>query len=434
METRGATAAYDATADRYLLRSCSQGATSLREQIVAALGVNREQVEVHSEDVGGAFGMKTSVYPEYIALLIAARLTGRPVHWMSDRTEAFLTDNQARDTVTDAELALDAKGRFLALRVKHLAGMGAYIAAAGANIQTMNFARCFPCAYDIPKMSIDVRCVFTNTLPTGPYRGAGRPEANYVMERLVEEAARVSGIDAVTLRRRNLIAPSAMPYKTAIGTVFDSGNFTPILQDALAASAYKDFPKRRKAALREGKLRGIGVSFFLEHAGAMPREGAALSFPGDGTILLGVGVHSTGQGHATTFPRLVAQRLGIPPAQGAAGREPQPRRHCRSRLVVGRLAHDDDRRQRHGRRGRQDAGEGAEDRRQPARSDRGRHRLSRRQLRHRRHGPAPVAVRCGEPRDRTRQGGKDRCGPRHAKRRGHAADISQRLPYRGSRG
>jgi aerobic carbon-monoxide dehydrogenase large subunit len=319
METRGATATYDAKADRYLLRSCSQGATSLREQIVAALGVSREQVEVHSEDVGGAFGMKTSVYPEYVALLVAARLTGRPVHWMSDRTEAFLTDNQARDTVTDAELALDAQGGFLALRVKHLAGMGAYIAAAGANIQTMNFSRCFPCAYDIAKMSIDVRCVFTNTLPTGPYRGAGRPEANYVMERLVEEAARVSGIDSVTLRRRNLIAPQAMPYKTAIGTVFDSGNFAPILQDALVASGYKDFPKRREAALREGKLRGIGVSFFLEHAGALPREGAALSFPGDGTILLGVGVHSSGQGHATTFPRLVAQRLGIPPAKVRLG-------------------------------------------------------------------------------------------------------------------
>ena len=283
------------------------------------LGVTREQVEVHSEDVGGAFGMKTSVYPEYIALLIAARLTGRPVHWMSERTEAFLTDNQARDTVTDGELALDARGRFLALRVNHLAGMGAYIAAAGANIQTMNFARCFPCAYDIPKMSINARCVFTNTLPTGPYRGAGRPEANYVMERLVEEAARVSGIDAVTLRRRNLIAASAMPYKTAIGTVFDSGDFAPILQDALAASDYRDFPKRRKAAQREGKLRGIGVSFFLEHAGALPREGAALSFPGDGTILLGVGVHSTGQGHATTFPRLVANRLGIPPEKVRLG-------------------------------------------------------------------------------------------------------------------
>ena len=131
--------------------------------------------------------------------------------------------------------------------------MGAYIAAAGANIQTMNFARCFPCAYDIPKMSIDVRCVFTNTLPTGPYRGAGRPEANYAMERLVEEAARVSGIDAVTLRRRNLIAPSAMPYKTAIGTVFDSGNFTPILQDALAASAYKDFRQAAQGGAAGGK-------------------------------------------------------------------------------------------------------------------------------------------------------------------------------------
>jgi carbon-monoxide dehydrogenase large subunit len=312
MEPRGATAAYDAKQDCYVLRSCSQGATSLRDQLVAVMGVGREQIEVTTDDVGGAFGMKTSVYPEYIALFVAARLTGRPVHWMSDRTEAFLTDNQARDTVTDAELAIDAKGKFLALRVRHLAGMGAYIAAAGANIQTMNFARCFPCAYDIPKMAIDVRCVFTNTLPTGPYRGAGRPEANYAMERLVEEAARVSGIDAIVLRRRNLIAPAAMPYKTAIGTVFDSGNFAPLLQEALAAGDYKDFAKRRKAALRGGKLRGFGVSFFLEHAGAQPREGAALSFPGDGTILLGVGVHSTGQGHATTFPRLVAQRLGIP--------------------------------------------------------------------------------------------------------------------------
>jgi len=315
MEPRGATASYDAKLERYALHSCSQGATSLREQLVAVMGLKREQLEVASDDVGGAFGMKTSVYPEYIGLLIAARLSGRPVHWMSERTEAFLADNQARDTVTDAELALDAKGKFLALRVKHLASLGAYIAAAGANIQTMNFSRCFPCAYDIAKMSIDVRCVFTNALPTGPYRGAGRPEANYAMEQLVEEAARVSGIDAITLRRRNLIAASAMPYKTAIGTVFDSGNFTPLLQEALALSAHKDFAKRRKAALREGKLRGIGVSFFLEHAGALPREGAALSFPGDGTILLGIGVGSSGQGHATTFPRLVAERLGIPAAK-----------------------------------------------------------------------------------------------------------------------
>lgn len=319
MEPRGATASYDAKRDRYSLRSCSQGATSLREQIVAVMGVAREQVEVATDDVGGAFGMKTSVYPEYIALLVAARLTGRPVHWMSDRNEAFLTDNQARDTVTDAELALDAKGRFLALRVRHLAGMGAYIAAAGANIQTMNFARCFPCAYDIPAIAIDVRCVFTNALPTGPYRGAGRPEANYAMERLVEEAARVSGIDAITLRRRNLIRPSAIPYKTAVGTVLDSGDFQPILKDALAASGYRDFAGRRKAAQRAGKLRGLGVSFFLEHAGALPREGAALSFPGDGTILLDIGVGSSGQGHATVFPRLVAERLGIPSAKVRLG-------------------------------------------------------------------------------------------------------------------
>lgn len=319
MEPRGATARYDAKSDRYVLRVCSQGATALRDQLAAVLNVRREQVDVVTDDVGGAFGMKTSVYPEYVALLTAARLTGRAVHWMSDRTEAFLTDNQARDTVTDAELALDAKGKFLALRVRHLAGMGAYVSSVGANIQTLNFARCFPCAYDIPKLSIEVRCVFTNTAPTGPYRGAGRPEANYAMERLVEEAGRISGIDPIVLRRRNLIAPAAMPFTTAIGTVFDSGNFAPILQDALAAINHKDFGKRRKAAQRQGKLRGIGVSFFLEHAGAQPREGAALSFPGDGTILLGVGVHSTGQGHATIFPKLAAQRLGIPATKVVLG-------------------------------------------------------------------------------------------------------------------
>jgi carbon-monoxide dehydrogenase large subunit len=193
--------------------------------------------------------------------------------------------------------------------------MGAYIGIPGANIQTMNFSRCLPAMYAISRIDVGVQCVFTNTVPTGPYRGAGRPEANYALERLVEEAARVSGIDPVRLRRMNLIKPKQIPFKTAVGTTYDSGDFAPILDKALALAHYADFKKRRRDSYRRRKLRGIGVSCFLEHAGAMPTESASLLFPGDGKLVLGIGVQSTGQGHATVYPRLVGAKLGIPATQ-----------------------------------------------------------------------------------------------------------------------
>lgn len=315
MEPRGATASYDAAAETYTLRACSQGAGALRQQIAPIMGLAPERVRILTDDVGGAFGMKTSAYPEYPALMLAARLTGRPVHWMSTRSESFLTDNQARDTFTEAELALDASGRFLALRIRHLANMGAHLSSHTAHIQTNNFARCFPAMYDIPRVAVDVRCVFTNTTTTGPYRGAGRPEANYVIERAVDEAARITGIDRVALRRRNLIPPSAMPYKTPVGTVYDSGDFAAILDKALKLAGYADFEKRRKEAKKRGKYRGFGISCFLEHSGGVPNEGASLAFPGDHSLTLGLAVQSTGQSHATIFPRLVAERLGIPAPQ-----------------------------------------------------------------------------------------------------------------------
>jgi len=314
MEPRGATARYDAKADSYVLRSCSQGASPQRDQLLGMMGLPREKLRVITEDVGGAFGLKTSAYPEYPTLLVAAKLTGRPVVWMATRSESFLCDQQARDTVTEAELAMDAKGKFLALRIKHLAAMGGYIGTPGAHIQTNNFARCFPGMYAIPRIQVDVQCVFTNTVPTGPYRGAGRPEANYALERVVDEAARVTGIDPVKLRRRNLIAPKQIPYKTAVGTTFDSGDFEGVLDKALGLAHYDDFKKRQRDARRRGKLRGIGLSCFLEHAGALPTEDASLTFDGN-TLLLGIGVQNTGQGHATVYPRLVGARLGIPAAQ-----------------------------------------------------------------------------------------------------------------------
>ena len=316
MEPRGATARHDAATDRYTLRSCSQGAGPQRDQIVAATGIPREKLRVITEDVGGAFGMKTAVYPEYPSLLVAAKLTGRPVAWMATRSESFLSDQQARDTVTEAELAIDAKGKFLALRVKHIASMGAFIGVPGANIQTNNFSRCFPGMYAIPRIEVGVQCVFTNTVPTGPYRGAGRPEANYALERLVDEAAHVIGIDPVRLRRRNLIPAKAMPYKTAVGTTYDSGEFAPILDKALALAHYTEFKQRRRESFKRKRLRGIGISCFLEHAGALPTESASLLFEGD-RLVLGIGVQSTGQGHATIYPRLVAAKLGIAVAQVA---------------------------------------------------------------------------------------------------------------------
>jgi len=311
MEPRGATASHDPATETYLLRCCSQSARALRDGLAPILGVPKERLRVLTEDVGGAFGLKTGPYPEYLALLAAARKLGRPVHWMSGRAEAFLSDNHARDACSDVELALDERGKFLALRIRHLGNMGAYIGAVGANIQTVNLARCLPGMYDIPRIDIGVRCVFTNTTTTAPYRGAGRPEANYMLERVVEEAARVSGIDPIKLRRRNLIRPSAMPYKTAVGTTIDSGEFEPLLDKALALAGYQGFKQRRREAARRGIYRGLGISCMLEHAGGFPLEATALSFPGGEKLVLGLNVQSTGQGHATVFNPMLARRLGI---------------------------------------------------------------------------------------------------------------------------
>jgi carbon-monoxide dehydrogenase large subunit len=314
METRGATAAYEKESGNYVLHACSQSAGALRAQGAAIMGVPPEKLRVLTDDVGGAFGMKTPFYPEYAALLVAARTTGRPVHWQSTRSEAFVTDTQARDAVTKAELALDESGKFLALRMRHLCNQGCYLSPAGGGINTNNFARCLPGMYRIPKIAVTAALYFTNTVPIGPYRGAGRPEANYALERLVEEAARVMNMDPVRLRKKNLIPKSAIPHKTAVGNTYDSGDFPGIVDQALALADYANFNKRRRDSARHKKLRGIGVSCMLEHAGAQPTESAALSFPGEGRLVLGLNVQSTGQSHATVFGRLVAERLGIDPA------------------------------------------------------------------------------------------------------------------------
>jgi len=311
METRGATARYDAKTDSYTLRCCSQSAQVMRDGMAPIIGVKREQLRVITEDVGGAFGLKTGPYPEYPALLVAAKKTGRPVHWMATRAEACLSDNQARDMVTEGELALDDKGKFLALRVRNLANLGAFVGPVGAHLATNNFTRCFPALYRIALMDIQVRCVFTNTIPTAPFRGAGRPEANYILERLVDEAARVTGIDRDKIRRRNLIPPSQIPFKTAVGTTYDSGDFPEVFDKALALADFTGFAKRKREAQKRGRRRGFGISCLLEHAGGTPTESAGLIFAADDALMVALGVHSTGQGHATVYRRLAAARLGI---------------------------------------------------------------------------------------------------------------------------
>ena len=315
MEPRGATVRYDATTDSYWVRSCSQGAGAMREPLMGIMNLPKEKVRVITEDVGGAFGLKTGPYPENVALMIGAKKLGRPLHWMSTRSEAFLSDNQARDIYSEAELALDERGKFLALRVRNVGNLGAYVGAGGANIPTQNFTRCLPGMYDIRHINVSARCAFTNTIPTAPYRGAGRPEASYVLERVVDEAARITGIDPVKLRRRNLIKKSQMPYKTAVGTTYDSGDFEPILDQALALANYDGFKQRRREAQRRGKYRGFGICCLLEHSGGAPIESAKLSFPGDGSLLLTLNVQNTGQGHATVFPRVIGEKLGIPAAK-----------------------------------------------------------------------------------------------------------------------
>ncbi len=314
METRGATGEYDAAKESYTLYACSQSADGLRGQAASIMGVLNDKLRVITGDVGGAFGMKTTVYPEYIALLVAARKLGRPVHWQSTRSEAFVTDCQARDTVSEAELAVDERGKFLALRVRHLCNQGAYIGNAGLNINTNNFARCLPGMYRIPKVAVSVACYFSNKVPIAPYRGAGRPEANYTLERAVEEAARIVGMDPVRLRKKNLIPPSAMPFKTPINT-YDSGDFPAIVDKALTLADYDNFNKRKRESAKRKKLRGIGISCMLEHSGATPMEMASVAFPDGDRLILGCNVQSTGQSHATVFGRMLAHKLGIDAAK-----------------------------------------------------------------------------------------------------------------------
>jgi carbon-monoxide dehydrogenase large subunit len=315
MEPRAAIASFDRQTARYTLIAPTQGVAIVRKVLAEnVFKLPAEKIRVLTHDVGGGFGMKTQAYSEYAALLCAARRTGRPVRWCATRLESFLTDTAARDGLLEGELALDADGYFLALRARTFVGIGAYATNYVAIITTRNTSNCLSSVYAIPAIHFASKMVLTNTTPLGPYRGAGRPEAIYLVERLIDGAARSMGIDRVALRRRNLIPPSAMPYKTAIGPIYDSGDFAGVLDKALREADWAGFPARRVVSEQSGKLRGIGIGCFLEVAGGILDETVDLRFEEDGRVALRTGVQAMGQGHLSTFVPLVAKRLGIDPS------------------------------------------------------------------------------------------------------------------------
>ncbi|HEU5192889.1 MAG TPA: xanthine dehydrogenase family protein molybdopterin-binding subunit [Methylomirabilota bacterium] len=314
MEPRGALGVWDPGEERYTLYADVQYPHRVRTALASnILRVPEHSIRVVAGDVGGGFGTKGWQYPEHRLVLWAARKLGRPVKWACERSEAILADEHARDNVTEAELGLDAEGRFLGLRVRTLANVGAYVSSDRNLLATFSNVATLVGVYTFPAAHVHVSCVFSNTNSTAPYRGAGRPEATYVIERLIDEAARELGVDRVELRRRNIIPASAMPYKTALGMTYDCGEFDKSMEEALAAADVAGFEARRAEARRRGKLRGLAVVNAIERAASPQPEFAEVRFSPSGTATIFMGTKNQGQGHETTFKQILHERLGIAP-------------------------------------------------------------------------------------------------------------------------
>jgi len=311
MEPRGAVGDYNATDGRYTFYGPLQRPHPIRVELAKMMKVPESKIRLVTGDTGGSFGMKSPVFNETPLVLLASKLTGRPVKWISTRTEAFLSDAQARDNVTEAELALDKDGVFLGMRVKTIAAIGAYLQQAMPAF-VFNAGSLAGC-YRTPAMYVDISAVFTNTNPVRPYRGNGRPEAAFVIERMVELAARQLGIDPTELRRRNYIPASAMPFKTGLTFTYDTGEFEKNMDLALALADAKGVKARKAEARKRGKLLGFGLSNTIERAGAPSLEGAEVRVDRTGAVTLLSGANNQGQGHETVFKQLVCDRLGINP-------------------------------------------------------------------------------------------------------------------------
>ena len=311
MEARAAVAAWEG--DRLTLHTNTQGSWLVRNLLAnVVFKIDPATVRVVTPDVGGGFGMKLYLYAEHVLVAFAARQIGRPVKWASERTEAFLSDTHGRDNITLGELATDANGRFLALRTKNWANMGAYLNTFAPFIPTGAGTKVLASVYGFEAIHANVLGVLTNTVPVDAYRGAGRPESNYLVERLIDTAARELGIDRIELRRRNMVPQSAMPYVTAMGQRYDSGDFAQLFGTALKKIDWNGFETRRAEAAARGKKRGIGVAYYLEATGGSATENAKVVFADDGMVDVYVGTQSTGQGHETAYAMLTHHELGVP--------------------------------------------------------------------------------------------------------------------------
>ncbi|MBN9048059.1 MAG: xanthine dehydrogenase family protein molybdopterin-binding subunit [Rhizobiales bacterium] len=310
MEPRAAIAEYDG--GTWTLHCESQGVFGMRGQIMSVLGVGADKVRVLTGQVGGSFGMKASIYPEYICLLHAARALGRPVKWTDERSGSFVSDSHGRDHEMKGELALDADGNFLALRMTGYGNMGGYLANVGPMPATINTVKNVASVYRTPLIEVSSRLLYTNTTPVSAYRGAGRPEGNYYMERLIDNAARAMGIDRIELRRRNMIRPRDLPYHNASDMNYDSGDFPAVLKHAVDFADLKGFAKRKRESRKAGLLRGLGVGCYLEVTAPANKEMGGIRFETDGTVTIITGTLDYGQGHATPFAQVLTERLGVP--------------------------------------------------------------------------------------------------------------------------
>ncbi len=315
MEPRGAIGAYDPGSGNFLLHACTQGVTAIRGQMAPVLGVAPEKIRVIAEEVGGGFGVRFNAYPEYCALLVAAKQLGRPVKWVGTRSEMFLADEQARDIVHRGEIALDARGRILGMRFDFVCNLGAYVAFTGAFVNTVNLVNVASGVYDVQAVHVRARLVFTNTVPTAAYRGAGRPVSAYAIERLIDQAAHEIGMDAAEFRRINLVRKAQFPYRIVTGFEYDCGDFEGVLAKAVAESDWSGFAQRRAESARRGRLRGRGIATYIEASGAggfAPFDQAQVLWDADGRVTLRATSHNHGQGHETVFAQIVARVLGIP--------------------------------------------------------------------------------------------------------------------------
>ena len=312
MEPRTALASWDKSSGRYTIHAPTQGVAGNGAALAQLLKVSRDQVRLLTTNVGGSFGMKNIHYPEYICILHATKALGRPVKWTDERSGSFLSDSQGRAQNIHAELALDGHGKFLAIRVSGYGNLGAYISNVSPNPLSANIAKNIASVYSTPLLTVDIKCVLTNTTLMGAYRGAGRPEANYFMERLIDRAAAELGIDRLALRKRNFVKSSQMPYLAASGVTYDSGDFAGVLGTALELSDYSGFGKRRKESRKRGKLRGIAVGSYLESTAPPRAELGKIVFEPDGMVTLVTGTLDYGQGHSTPFSQILSAQLGVP--------------------------------------------------------------------------------------------------------------------------